>query len=112
VLRFFLPMLRADFTISETWIAPERPPLDVPVTAFCGDADDDAPAGDMQGWSAFTSRRFGFRLLEGAHFALFSHMEEVARTIRECLGEDALARPVHAPLADRAAGTGTARTAG
>ncbi|MBQ1846236.1 MAG: thioesterase [Desulfovibrio sp.] len=112
VLRFFLPMLRADFTISETWIAPKRPPLDVPITAFCGDADDDAPARDMQGWSAFTSRRFGFRLLEGAHFALFSHMEEAASTILECLGGDVLARPFHAPLAGCAAEAGTARSAG
>ncbi|MBQ4124840.1 MAG: thioesterase, partial [Desulfovibrio sp.] len=65
VLRFFVPMLRADFSISELWTAPERPPLPVPVTAFCGSADEEAPPCSMRRWRRFTSCSFSLQMLPG-----------------------------------------------
>lgn len=88
ILAFFLPMLRADFTISETWIAPQRTPLNLPISVFCGDADDDAPEADMRQWDAFTTEQVAFHLLPGNHFFLFAQIRKVAEVLRNDLMHD------------------------
>jgi medium-chain acyl-[acyl-carrier-protein] hydrolase len=81
VLAVFLPALRADFCMFETWVAPEEAPLDVPITVFAGDADNTLAPGDLEGWAQHTSRSFDLRRFPGGHFYLRTQKEPLLDAI-------------------------------
>lgn len=68
LMRLLLPILRADFTIYETYAAKEEPPLDVPITALGGLSDDHASRSQLDGWRAHTTKGFLLRMFPGGHF--------------------------------------------
>lgn len=69
MMAFYSPILRADFTVYETYRPAAPGVLSCPVTAFAGDRDPLAPAEDMNAWQQVAT---GFRLrtLPGGHFFL------------------------------------------
>jgi len=69
-LRMFLPGLRADFTLLDTWRCPPEPPLDVPITAFAGTEDSVVGAALVRSWKKYTTRDFQLRQIPGGHFFL------------------------------------------
>ena len=69
-LRMFLPGLRADFTLLDTWTCPSEAPLDIPITAFYGTEDTVVTPDLVRGWRAFTSGDFQLRQIPGGHFFL------------------------------------------
>jgi medium-chain acyl-[acyl-carrier-protein] hydrolase len=68
LMQFLLPLLRADFTLNETYIYQERSPLTVPITAFGGLSDDDISRDDMDAWRCLTTEKFTLRMMQGDHF--------------------------------------------
>lgn len=70
LIEFLLPMLKADFSIHETWVYKTQPPLDLPITAFYGKEDPIAPAAEMAPWQAHTSQGFELVQMPGSHFFL------------------------------------------
>ncbi len=69
-----LPMLRADFSVHETYR--REGIIDTPITAFCGTADADVTASEMSGWARHTSRDFQLHQLPGDHFFLRTSRDE------------------------------------
>lgn len=69
ILKLFLPALRADLHVVETYRCkkPDAPILSCPVTCF--DGKDDAPH-DLQAWRDATSGDFTIRMFDGSHFYL------------------------------------------
>lgn len=67
-----LPVLRSDFALVESYRFRGEPALPVPITAFAGADDRDAPSCDVAGWSAHTSEPMRLVTLPGAHFFLHS----------------------------------------
>ena len=66
--RALLPILRADFTVCETYQpSPERP-LDLPLTVYGGRRDPMVVYSDLASWSAQTRRSFRLHLFSGDHF--------------------------------------------
>jgi medium-chain acyl-[acyl-carrier-protein] hydrolase len=63
----FLPTLRADLTVVGTCPDP-GPPLSVPIRAFAGADDTEAPPSDMQPWRDETTADFDLYVLPGGHF--------------------------------------------
>jgi surfactin synthase thioesterase subunit len=88
-LRMFLPGLRADFTLLDTWTPPEEPPLAVPITAFVGTQDAVVPAASVREWRRFTTESFQLRQMPGGHFFLRESSdlftEAIAGTLRRYL---------------------------
>ena len=68
ILALFLPALRADFEILETYTCAERGPLDVPITAFRGLADPTVQRSEVASWREHTRADFALRQLPGGHF--------------------------------------------
>jgi len=64
----FLPMVRADITVCETWAHPATDPLPVPVTAFGGRDDELVTEAELAAWHAHTAADFAMELLPGGHF--------------------------------------------
>jgi medium-chain acyl-[acyl-carrier-protein] hydrolase len=74
LLDLLLPMIRADFVLTETYVPSPGPPLCCPITAFAGEEDQMASISSVQSWRAHTTGTFDIHLLEGDH--LFLHQAE------------------------------------
>jgi surfactin synthase thioesterase subunit len=68
VLDLVLPLLRADFEVSETYRYTPGPPLRCPLTAFGGAADPWVEPADIEAWGAHTSGAFAAHLFPSDHF--------------------------------------------
>lgn len=84
LLAALLPTLRADLTVLSTHGFRPAAPLDVPIRAFAGIGDDEAPPARMSAWSAETSARFDLDALGCGHF--FDPGTE--RLVIEAIGRD------------------------
>jgi medium-chain acyl-[acyl-carrier-protein] hydrolase len=86
LLEAFAPLLRADFTINETYQYHHGSPLPVPVTAFAAAADPRAGRDEVAGWRDHTSRSFQLVPLPGGHFAVLQQAQFVHGRIAATLG--------------------------
>lgn len=73
LLDIFVPSLRADFAVNETYRHPREEPLTVPVTAFGGDADPRTGVAELRAWGELTRGRFETYTYPGGHFYLQRH---------------------------------------
>jgi medium-chain acyl-[acyl-carrier-protein] hydrolase len=62
------PLLHADFSVCETYAYSEEAPLDCPITAFGGLADQEVPRERVEAWGAQTNSTFLLRMFPGDHF--------------------------------------------
>ncbi|MDX3696404.1 thioesterase domain-containing protein [Streptomyces europaeiscabiei] len=97
LMEWMLPLVRADFAVSETHRpAAPGPPLDLPVTALGGLNDPLVPTDDLYAWRESTNDPFAAYLFEGGHFYLHDAAEQVVRIIlaeHESIGALATGRP-------------------
>jgi medium-chain acyl-[acyl-carrier-protein] hydrolase len=70
LMRFSLPVLRADLAINETYRHRPEPPLALPITAWVGDSDPKVSPYEAGQWSEQTQATFQLRILPGGHFFL------------------------------------------
>jgi pyochelin biosynthetic protein PchC len=82
LLAAVIPVLRADYRIIETYRPTLSPTLTVPVAAFTGDRDPDAPIGEVAQWRAATTGPFRLRIFAGAHFYLVDQADVVHAELR------------------------------
>lgn len=64
------PLVRADFTMSETYRFAEGPLLGCPLLAFGGERDPLVPVTGIQEWERHAGAGFSHTILPGAHFFL------------------------------------------
>jgi medium-chain acyl-[acyl-carrier-protein] hydrolase len=85
-MELMLPMLRADFTLCDTFSYEEEPPLDCPITALGGMGDLQVLRADLEAWSSQTTGPFALRMLPGDHFFLrgaeFELLQVIARQLQ------------------------------
>lgn len=79
LLDVLLPTLRADLAVAAGRMDGV---LSVPVRAFAGSVDYEAPPALMRGWAAITSAEFELREIVGGHFFLAHAGWEVLAVIR------------------------------
>jgi medium-chain acyl-[acyl-carrier-protein] hydrolase len=68
VLRFALPLLRADVRLYRNYLYTPGPPLDVPIFAYGGADDPNVRSEHLEGWREQTTRSFMRREFPGGHF--------------------------------------------
>lgn len=73
LLELFLPILRADFTVNETYSYIETGRLNCPISVFGGLQDTTGMQDELEAWSHHTSRQFNLTMLPGDHFFFRSH---------------------------------------
>ncbi|MEV5577846.1 thioesterase domain-containing protein [Streptomyces parvus] len=88
-----LPMLRADFTASETYAFREGPTLTCPITALGGERDEDATLGEAAAWQRHTTGRFDLTAFPGDHFFIDDVWEAVVGTVGDRLRSRADSTP-------------------
>jgi medium-chain acyl-[acyl-carrier-protein] hydrolase len=84
LMQVMLPILRADFTLYETYSYKEEPPLACTISAFAGEKDNTVSAQEMAGWRAQTLGPFSLRILPGEHFFLHSSQDRLL----QCISQD------------------------
>jgi medium-chain acyl-[acyl-carrier-protein] hydrolase len=72
LLRLFLPTIRADLALIETYTWQESVPLACPVSAYGGSEDPWATPDLLAPWSERTTGRFAQEIFPGNHFYLHS----------------------------------------
>jgi medium-chain acyl-[acyl-carrier-protein] hydrolase len=85
MMRLMLPILRADFTLYETYTYTPEEPLACPVTAFGGEQDRLVSMQELAGWREQTTSFFTMTIIPGDHFFLHSHQSLVLQAIRQAL---------------------------
>jgi surfactin synthase thioesterase subunit len=77
ILKLMLPTIRADFSILETYTHRDREPLDLPIHCFHGVDDHVVMSDEMNGWEHKTRGECRFHEIDGDHFFIATHEQEL-----------------------------------
>ena len=83
-MRMFLPTVRRDLTLLESYDSSKREVVDVPITALAGTDDGRVTAAKMQNWKSFTQADFRLQMMMGDHFFPMSNFQQVLKIAAEC----------------------------
>jgi surfactin synthase thioesterase subunit len=95
LFREFMPLLRADYQVVETYKAHPRVPLTCPLIACAGDQDREVTPETMRAWLQYTTGPRKLHWFSGDHFYLSSQPNLVARQLEEWVWTDALGPGTH-----------------
>lgn len=87
LVRLILPIVRADFALTETYGYTAGPPLDCPIAAFGGLDDADVSVEHLEAWREHTSASFSLRMLPGDHFFLDADPAPLLRSLSQDLSQ-------------------------
>lgn len=85
LMTLYLPLLRADFCLDETYVCQKEAPLDCPIFVFGGQDDAEASPDELSAWQAHTRFPCSPRLFPGGHFFLHSAQYLLLAELRACL---------------------------
>ncbi|MEW6491282.1 MAG: beta-ketoacyl synthase N-terminal-like domain-containing protein [Cyanobacteriota bacterium] len=81
LLQVFLPALRSDFAILETYFYATQERLDCPITAFGGMEDSKVSHEQLDAWRNQTRGEFKLQLFPGDHFFLHNNRQPLLQAI-------------------------------
>jgi len=87
LMRLLLPILRADFSVNETYEYRPEEPLDVGISAFGGLGDQEVTREDLAAWKDQTRGRFRLRILPGDHFFVHGSKDLITESMSRDLAE-------------------------
>ncbi len=70
LMEVFLPLLRSDIRLDETYVYDHETPLDCPISAFGGMADEAVSREELAAWQDQTQGGFNIQMFPGDHFFL------------------------------------------
>ena len=85
LMAIFLPIIRADFCVSEAYKYNSEPPLTCPITALGGLNDNTFDSQDLLKWQEQTNSSFEHELLPGDHFFIKSSYQKVINIVNKIL---------------------------
>ncbi|MEH2439517.1 thioesterase II family protein [Nostoc sp.] len=83
LMQIFLPVLRADFAVIETYIYTQKQPLECPITVFGGLEDQEVSHEALQAWREQTIAAFSLHQFNSGHFFIHSHQELLFKLISQ-----------------------------
>lgn len=81
----FVPLLRADLTLVETYPCTTPPPLPCPLVALGGVDDPCVSPSELQAWHRLTRADFALHRFPGGHFYLNEQMQPLLATLASYL---------------------------
>jgi surfactin synthase thioesterase subunit len=81
LLELFMPMLRADFKLSDTYNHSSKLKFDCPITVIGGKSDLDVTRDDLNSWAQLFTYEADIHIVPGDHFFIDNQVEFVARKI-------------------------------
>lgn len=86
LLDLLLPRLRADLSVTGTYVYRDSPPLTIPITAFGGESDETVTPPMIAAWREHTVTRFHSEILPGGHFFLNDFASRIISTLEKAVG--------------------------
>jgi medium-chain acyl-[acyl-carrier-protein] hydrolase len=83
LMQLMMPIIRADFKVSQTYEYVPGPPLECPIRAFGGLKDEMVPREKVEAWSEHTRGSFRAQMLPGDHFFLNTSQSLLTRIIAQ-----------------------------
>jgi medium-chain acyl-[acyl-carrier-protein] hydrolase len=83
LMEIVLPLLRADFSVHQTYVYASEPPLTCPISTFGGLQDPNVSHGDLDAWRDQTTGSFSSRMFPGDHFFLSTTPPLLLRALSE-----------------------------
>jgi medium-chain acyl-[acyl-carrier-protein] hydrolase len=83
LMELLLPALRADFSMTETYVYSAEEPLDAGITAFGGGQDPKVRPDELLPWREQTRSSFTIRVFPGDHFFLLSARTHILQALSE-----------------------------
>jgi medium-chain acyl-[acyl-carrier-protein] hydrolase len=68
ILEVFLPTLRADISVVESYRFEGNGPVECPISAFSGESDSSVTWQELLAWKRQTGRQFAAHIFPGGHF--------------------------------------------
>ncbi|MDD9969342.1 MAG: alpha/beta fold hydrolase [Myxococcales bacterium] len=84
-LEYFLPVLRADVQLVESYRYAPEAPLECPIFAFGGDTDPRVPPGELEHWSVHTRSAFESQVFSGGHFFIQSDRRTYLAAVHDAI---------------------------
>lgn len=81
LLQLFLPILRADFSLAETYTYTAELPLPCSITTLSGERDSEVTEEGVAAWKEQTTGRFKQYIFSGDHFFLHDRRSELLKII-------------------------------
>jgi len=81
LMQLMIPLLRADFSVCETYEYQDEAPLNCPITVFGGLGDIEVPREELEPWRVQTTSSFSLKMLAGDHFFVHSAKTDLIRVI-------------------------------
>lgn len=79
----YLPILRADLAINETYTYYPEEPIAIPISAFGGSQDHEVSTSGLEAWSTQTSEDYKLRLLPGGHLFIKNSAAGILQAIED-----------------------------
>jgi medium-chain acyl-[acyl-carrier-protein] hydrolase len=87
LMGLMLPILRADFTICETYLYEPESPLNCSITAFGGLEDESVGVDRLNAWREQTTSTFSAHMFPGDHFFLHAVQPLLLHTLSQKLNQ-------------------------
>lgn len=88
LMALFMPMIRADYTVAETWLPGREATVDVPILALGGWSDPNVSPAAIEAWRGHTTAGFDWAMFEGGHFFLHARPGALWPALRPLLTRD------------------------
>ncbi len=85
LLKFFLPIIRADLTLVETYQYISGGPLECPITVFGGGQDNSVNEDELSAWRNYTVDNFNLKIFQGDHFFIQANRTALVQEIKKAL---------------------------
>ena len=85
LVRLFIPLLRRDAALCETYNHTAQAPLECSITAYGGLADPKATREELEAWKPHTARGFALQMFPGDHFFLLQDRQPLLRVLSHSL---------------------------
>lgn len=81
IMSLFIPMLRADFELDETYYDKKINILHCSIIAFAGEKDEEVKVEEISNWKNYTDKYFNYKIFKGGHFFLHDQEEKIISEI-------------------------------
>ncbi len=85
LMQLMLHIIRADFTLTQTYTYTPGPPLNCPLSVFGGVKDVDVTTHHLEPWCELTTCGCSLKMFDGDHFFIQTNTAAVLKTIAEQL---------------------------
>ena len=85
LMAIFMPVLRANFTMIETYQYNDEMRFEFPLTAFSGASDPTTSEAQVRAWGEQTRGNFHYHIYEGDHFFIQEHEQSVLEVVSSSL---------------------------